>query len=261
MRISGAALAILFTIATADAATLKPAAAEAYDGYVGSVESAVAAGPATQERHRRRARQGEIVIHDPGKSIDVPGALIHDWTGNAFIPGAVLEEVVALLREFDRHQDVYREVIHSALYRTGKTEVTGRWQLLKKKFTTVVLNVDMLAEYRSVDQDRAFIASRSTRVAEVKGAGTPAEHEVGPGKEKGFLWRLNAYWWIERDADGVFVECRTITMTRNAPAGLGWVVNPLIEQAPRESLVSTLEGTRGAFPQTSQARARIRNGD
>jgi hypothetical protein len=261
MRTSILALGLLLTIAAAEGAKLKPEATEAYDGYVGSVKMAVAVGPASLDGHRERARQGEIVVHDTGKSIAVPGAIIHDWTGNAFVPGAILEDVVTLLREFDRHQDVYSEVIHSALHRVGKSEVAGRWQLLKKKFTTVVLNVDMVAEYRSVDKNRAFIASRSTRVAEVRGAGTSAEHEVGPGQGKGFLWRLNAYWWIEQGADGVFVECRTISMTGRAPAGLSWVVNPLIEEAPRESLVSTLEGTRGAFPQTSRARVRVRKGD
>jgi hypothetical protein len=35
--------------------------------------------------------------------------------------------------------------------------------------------------------------STATKIAELADAGTPAEHELPPGEDRGFLWRLNAY--------------------------------------------------------------------
>ncbi len=248
MRFLGLLIFLLLHLpSVADAAKLKPEAAQAYDRYVEIAEAEASASPASEQGHRGQARAGEIVLHDSGSSVSVPGALIHDWTGTIFVPDIHTEDVVSLLREFDRHRDVYPDVIDSAVVEVSDDRVRGRWQLLKKKFTTVVMNVDMSAEYLRFPNDRWFVASRSTRIAEVKNAGTPNETEVEPGKQKGFLWRLNAYWWVEKTDDGVFVECRTISLTRKAPTGLGWLVKPMIEEAPRESLVSTLEGTRGAF--------------
>jgi hypothetical protein len=51
---------------------------------------------------------------------------------------------------------------------------------------------------------------------------------------------------MERD-DGVDVECRAISLTRDVPRGLGWIIDPIVKKLPKESLVSTLEATRKAL--------------
>jgi hypothetical protein len=40
------------------------------------------------------------------------------------------------------------------------------------------------------------------------------------------------------------VECRAISLSRNVPLGLGWMIEPIIQKLPRESLIKTLEDTR-----------------
>jgi len=47
--------------------------------------------------------------------------------------------------------------------------------------------------------------------------------------------------------DGVTVECRAISLTRDVPLGLGWIVEPIIKNLPRDSLVNTLKATRRAL--------------
>jgi hypothetical protein len=42
-------------------------------------------------------------------------------------------------------------------------------------------------------------------------------------------------------------ECRAISLTRDVPQGLGWIIEPIIDKLPRESLVATLEATRKAL--------------
>jgi hypothetical protein len=70
--------------------------------------------------------------------------------------------------------------------------------------------------------------------------------ELPPGQDHGFLWRLNSYWRFEERDGGVYVECEAISLTRNVPLGLGWLVNPIIRSLPRESLANTLWATREA---------------
>jgi len=43
------------------------------------------------------------------------------------------------------------------------------------------------------------------------------------------------------------MECRAISLTRDVPVGLGWMLEPIIQKFPRESLIHTLEATRQAL--------------
>ena len=45
----------------------------------------------------------------------------------------------------------------------------------------------------------------------------------------------------------VIVECRAISLTRDVPLGLGFIIEPIIKNLPRESLVNTLKATRQAL--------------
>jgi hypothetical protein len=80
----------------------------------------------------------------------------------------------------------------------------------------------------------------------VQDAGETSESEMPPGHDHGFLWRLNSYWRFEQRDGGVYVECEAISLTRSVPAGLGWLINPIVRTLPRESLASTLRSLRAA---------------
>jgi hypothetical protein len=49
----------------------------------------------------------------------------------------------------------------------------------------------------------------------------------------------------ERDG-GVYVQSEVASLTRDIPAGLGWLVGPFLTSIPRETLLFTLESTRRA---------------
>jgi hypothetical protein len=67
------------------------------------------------------------------------------------------------------------------------------------------------------------------------------------GNDHGFLWRLNSYWRFEERDGGVYIECEAISLTRDVPTGLGWLIEPIVRQLPAESLVNTLRATRNAI--------------
>ena len=195
----------------------------------------------------RRVRSGEVVI-DPvtGKGdLEVKGGLVHDWIGAVFIPGAQLERVLARVQNYDNHKNVYKpEVIDSRTLSRQGNDYRIYLRLLKKKVITVVLNTEHDVRYFPLDATRAHSRSYSTRIAEVSGPGGPGEHELAPGKDHGFLWRLYSYWrFAERDG-GVYVECEAVSLTRGVPFGTGWLIVPIIRELPRESLASTLGSTR-----------------
>jgi hypothetical protein len=58
---------------------------------------------------------------------------------------------------------------------------------------------------------------------------------------------LNSDWRFEERDGGTWVECEAISLTRDIPTGLGWIVQPIIRDLPKESLLNTLRSTRAAL--------------
>jgi hypothetical protein len=94
---------------------------------------------------------------------------------------------------------------------------------------------------------RWFCRSHTTRIAEVEDPGSAKENVLPPDLGHGFLWRLYSYWKFQEKKGGVGIECRAISLTRDIPFGLGWVLEPIVQTLPRESLINTLEATRQAL--------------
>ena len=181
--------------------------------------------------------------------VKIPNGLIHDWIGAALIAGATVKDVLAMVQNYDNHTNIYKpEVIASKLISRQGNDFQIYLRLLKKKIMTVVLDTDHDVHYRPVDERRWICRSHTTRIAEVEGAGTPQERVRPPDAGYGFLWRLNSYWRFQEREDGVYVECRAVSLTRDVPFGLGWVIEPIIQKLPKESLINTLEATRRALP-------------
>jgi hypothetical protein len=61
------------------------------------------------------------------------------------------------------------------------------------------------------------------------------------------MWRLNTYWrFLERDG-GTYIQCESLTLSRDIPFGLGWVIGPFVMSVPKDSLTFTLDRTRAAL--------------
>jgi len=209
--------------------------------------------PERREEVFDRLKRGEVVTRkletlDRGASIPVPGGLIHHWMGTVFIPGANLHNTLELLQSYDQHSRIYApRVLRSKLIQHNDNSFKFSLRLRETKIITVVLDTEYDAHYTHLDPKRACSRSYSTRVAEVENAGQPNESEKPVGEDSGFLWRLDSYWrFFERDG-GVYVQLEAISLTRDIPEGLGWLVRPFITSIPQESLVFTLQHTRAAL--------------
>jgi len=192
-----------------------------------------------------------------GSDIDAPDGLIHHWIGAVFIPEATLRQVLDLVEDYDHHQDVYKpEVVRSRSIRHEGNDYQIYYRLRKKKVITVTLNTNHDVRYFPMDATHCRSRSIATRIAEVADADHPGEHEKPIGHDGGFLWRINSYWRFEEKDGGVYVEVESISLTRDIPTGLGWLIRPFVTSIPRESLLMTLGSTRSAVaarvPPTSQ---------
>jgi hypothetical protein len=179
--------------------------------------------------------------------VEVPDGLIHDWIGATLIPGATVDDLLAIIQNYDNHKNIYKpEVIDSKLLARSDNDFQIYLRIKKKKVITVVLDTDHDVRYFSVDRARAACVSRTTRISEVEHAGTSQEQVMPADTGYGFLWRLHSYWRFQQNETGVCAECRAISLTRNIPKGLGWIIEPIIYRLPGESLINTLKATREA---------------
>lgn len=202
---------------------------------------------------KSQIRSGALYVEKSQHVPDVPHGMIQQWIGSMFIPDVTLDEMIKLLQDYDNHKKYYPEVLDSKLLTHEGNELRAYLKLKKKEVLTVVLNTEYEVHLIQVSGNRCHIRSHSVRIAEVSDPAKKNEKELPPGQDRGFLWRLNSYWWLEQTKDGVFVELQTISLSRKVPVGLQWLVRPFLDKVPREGIQLTLEATRLAVRRKGKA--------
>lgn len=223
-------------------ARLTPEANAAFDRYVQQSEARMAADTSKSPDRDPRIEQIEAA-----RKVDAPGAMIQDWVGTMFLPGATLHQVQAVLRDYSHYKDFYApRVIESQEISHKGDDYVVFLRLYEKHVLTVVLNTTYHVHYEMPDPKHLLVASRSTHVSEVKDAGKSTTEEAPQGADSGFLWRLNSYWRFEAADGGVYARCEAISLSRNIPTGLGWMLRGFLDRFPKESMKNTLLGTKSA---------------
>jgi hypothetical protein len=223
---------------------------QAFLRYTAAADAAINATVWPVDSKRARQAQRGKIIAEPWSGngpLAVRAGLIHDWIGAVFIPGSAISSVLARIQDYDNHKIYYEpDVIDSKLIARHANDFKIYLRVLKKKILTVVLETEHDVHYCQIDARRWRCRSRTTRCAEVHDAGKTTETVQPPDSGYGFLWRLDSFWSFEERDAGVYAECRAISLTRDIPAGLGWIVAPIVRNLPKETLVHTLKATREA---------------
>ena len=197
-------------------------------------------------------KRGEVKIEkleilDNAKPIPCPGGMIHHRTGVVFIPGAKLEDVLGVLEDYDRHSVYYApDVERSKVESREGDHFRVLLRFRRHKVITVVLNTEHEVQYFHDAPGKAHSRSSAVRIAEVENAGKNNEREKTPGDDDGFMWRMETWWRVEERDGSVYVQSEVASLTRDIPAGLGWMIKPFVMGIPKESLTFTLEATRKA---------------
>jgi hypothetical protein len=149
------------------------------------------------------------------------------------------------LQDYDHHATYYAPDVERARIEAHDGDhfrVFMRFR--RKKILTVVLNTEQEITYYRDSPTRAHSRSSAIRIAEVENAGTPEEQEKTPGNDNGFMWRLETWWRMEERDGGVYVQNEAVSLTRDIPGVLAWMIEPFLTSIPKESLEMTLEATR-----------------
>jgi len=247
----GSVAGLLLFAAAASGAELKQATLDAWDQYVhrmdaGMVERTGAHFLWADESPERakRLRAGEVIVAPMGHTPEaVPAGLIHHWIGAAFVAGARMDDVMAVVRDYERYTQYYKPSVIDARTLSRRAG--------EDRFTVVVLDKAMFmkraldSEYQSrfaqVDPARWYSVAQTTRVQEVADS-----RRIPEGEGSGYIWRLATISRYEERDGGVYIETEAMALSRPIPMTLHWVVDPIVRRVSRASLETSLEQTREA---------------
>ena len=187
-------------VAVVNAAELKAKTLEAWERYVTVTEARMQTeleGEAPflwvdrladdeREEAYARLRAGEVVIErletrDGDDKIDMPDGRVHHWIGTALIPGVTLDQTMALVQDYPRYAEIYGpDVRESRVLEQDGSRFRVYFQFYTKKVWTVVLNTEHDVEYQLLDDARAYVPSRSTRIVEIEHPDTPETSARSP---------------------------------------------------------------------------------
>lgn len=272
IRVFSALLLVAALRPTGQAAELKQKTTAAFDRYVAATEARFANElhpggtflyiDAMNAEARRQAydqlKNGEILVEKletkaPGVSSDVPDGIVHHWVGLIFIPGATLAKTLPIVKDYDRRAELYKpDVSASRTISHNGDDFKMFLRLHQKRFATVDFNTTYDVHWGSVEANKAYSNSISTRIAEVKDPAKPEGEELPVGTGHGYLWRLNTYWRFEEKDGGVYLQCEALSLTRDIPTGLGWLLKPLVTAVPKQSLNRALGQTRNVVEEESK---------
>jgi hypothetical protein len=249
---------------------LRTATVEAFSRYVINTEAANTVslrqgaflwvdGLPTPDRANTLAKlkNGEVVMRrlslaSNGANASVPGGLIHDWEGIVFIPGVKLADVLKILQDYNQHATYYApDVERSRIDARNGDEFHVFLRFRRHYLVTVVLDTEHDVNYYQDSPWKGHSRSSAVRIAQVDDPDGPKEREQAPGKDDGYLWRMETWWRFQERDGGVYVQNQVVTLTRDIPTGLGWLVEPFITNIPKETLEFTLQATRKAVLNTA----------
>jgi hypothetical protein len=213
-----------------------------------------------------RVRAGEIFVvpGQPEMPITVPHGLVHHWIGAAFLPGAHLEGVIAKLRDYERYGEFYApsvgevRVIERDLDPNHGRDLFVMTLVNPSLFSKRALESENTSNYTLLDAHRSYSLSRSVRIQEWAQYGSSGQHKLPPGEGSGYIWGLSTISRFEERDGGVYVEIEAIALSRDIPATLRFLVDPIIKRVSKSTLVTSLDQTRKAVEVNAET-ASIRN--
>ena len=187
----------------------------------------------------------------------VPSGLIHDWLGVGFVPNATIEDILRIVRDYDRYKDIYRPgVIDSAFRRTEGMQDFFFLRLANRSVVAkTALDTEGVSSYTRVDDTRWYGVSNTTEIREIDKFGTEDQRTLPPDEGRGLIWRLSSITRLEERDGGVYAELEAIALSRDIPAAFRLFVTPIVRRVARDSLATSLHQTKVAIDDRMLRRA------
>jgi len=250
------ALALLPTLGAAELASQTVGA---WDRYVQSADAAMQArlqpGRAflwidETSARRQQVHAGEILVTGMGEHnpIKVPSGLIHHWMGAAFFPNARVDDVLNVIRDYEHYKNYYNPTVidsHAIL----QTSAADRFSMLfmnKSLFLKTALESEYTTSYAAAGNGQWYSTASAVRVQEVEDYGQSGERELPPDEGSGYIWRLHSITRYQEADGGVYVEVEAMALSRDIPAMLRWVVDPIVRRVSKDAVATSLRQTLAA---------------
>ena len=117
----------------------------------------------------------------PATGAELPGALLHDWRGTAFVPGAKAADFERVMRDFNAYPQRYApEVLTAQVLAQQGDQYQVTMRVRQKHVLTVVMDTAYDVTFGQLDAQRGYSISRSTQIAEIDSPGTAHERALEP---------------------------------------------------------------------------------
>jgi len=240
-------------------ASLKPETVNAWDEYVRNARVRMEqrlSGDSTflwiDESPDRAARvlRRQTVVAPMGPQVPakVPDGLVHHWIGAAFIPGAEINDILCVMRDYGRYREFYSpSVVESQALATSKTVDQFSMVLVNRSlFSKTALQGNYQSSYVRIDDRRLYSVSNTTSMREIADYGSPGQHLLPDNEGMGLIWRGYSFMRFEERNGGVYIETEVLALSRDIPPGLRWLVEPIVRRTSRDALTTALRQTRDA---------------
>lgn len=189
-----------------------------------------------------RLKRGETILaklqtREGGKDISVEDGLVHHWVATVLLAGVKIDRATAFVRDYARYPQVFAPLVTRASvtsHSDARDVVAMRTSV--KKIVTVVMDGDYVIEYRQLSPSRFVSTTVATNLHQVSDEGLKTERREPADHTSGYLWRYRMYCALEERAEGTYNQCESLTLTREVPALVSWVVGPFVTGIPRDSL-------------------------
>jgi putative flippase GtrA len=205
---------------TASAADPKSDTLAAWDAHITAVERSLV-----------NDRQHPSSDLPSGRTIEVAGGAIHEWRGTVRIPGLTVAALLDALQTPGLPPPSDDILESRVLGRTANT-VRVFMKLTRSTIVTVTYDTEHVVTFERPEPGLARSRSVATMIRETNGT------------DRGFLWRLNSYWWYQQDGDDVIVCLLSESLSRPVPVLARPFAGPIVDRIARDSVMRTLEAVR-----------------
>ena len=253
------AVAALTALSCGLASAAEPSAAtlSAYNSYLESAISELDSGVEGKDilwvndstDRVSKLKAGEIIAEPWGgePTVSIEGGEISDVIGAVLIPGKSLDEVLALMQDYDSYQTTFApEVAESKLLSRDGDRFKAAVKFIKKIVIAIGFHVEQTTDFTRVGEAQWQSRGRATKLTELAGVGTAAEAELGADESHGYLWQVFTVENFEQVDGGVIVESRTVSLSALLPLSLRWMASTLAK-IPQQSMTEKLEAIRRAL--------------
>jgi hypothetical protein len=153
-----------------------------------------------------------------------------------------------MVRDYGRYKEFYRPAVIDSKPIALSDAEDRFWLLLANKslFRKTALESDYRSAQVRVDDRRRYTIAQTTRIQEIAEFGATGQHTLPEDQGTGLVWRIFGVMRFEERDGGVYVEIEAMALSRDVPASLRWLVDPIIRHVAKASLINSLQQTRDA---------------